>query len=79
VSSFGKVLIALTVIGNYSEIDYPLLINAFVFAANAEALKVTLDLTYGKSFFLILYGLALKTLFQLFIHRVQPSIPFWIV
>jgi lipid intermediate transporter len=79
VSSFGKVLIILTAIGNYDEIDYPFLLNAFVFTTNAEALKVTLDLSYGKSFLMILYGILLKTLLQILIYQIYPSIPFWII
>jgi hypothetical protein len=79
VASFGKVLIILIIIGNYHEMDYPFLINAFVFATHAETLKVALDSSYSTSCCMIFYGILLKMMVQVAIYYMNPSMPFWII
>ncbi|KAF9943284.1 sterol homeostasis protein [Mortierella alpina] len=65
ISSFGKMLLILMVIWDYTELEHSWhLVNFIVFTSNVEALSVFLDTGYVPTTLVIVFGIACRILMQ---------------
>ncbi|KAF8984342.1 sterol homeostasis protein [Haplosporangium bisporale] len=66
ISSFGKMLLILMVIWDYTELEHSwLLVNFIVFTSNIEALSVFLDAGYFPTTLVIVFGIMCRILMQI--------------
>ncbi|KAG0092687.1 sterol homeostasis protein [Podila epicladia] len=66
ISSFGKMLLILMVIWDYTELEHSwLLVNFIVFTSNIEALSVFLDAGYLPTTLVIVFGILCRILMQI--------------
>ncbi|KAF9111336.1 hypothetical protein BGX27_005069, partial [Mortierella sp. AM989] len=66
ISSFGKMLLILMVIWDYTELEHSWhLVNFIVLTSNIEALSVFLDTGYLSTTLVILFGLACRIVMQI--------------
>ncbi|KAF9973649.1 sterol homeostasis protein [Actinomortierella ambigua] len=74
ISSFGKMLMMLMVIWDYTELEYSwLLINLIVFTSNIEALSVFLETGYLQTVFFLGFGIACRILMQIAFTQIMGN------
>ncbi|CAB4401370.1 unnamed protein product [Rhizophagus irregularis] len=73
ISSFGKILLILMVIWDYNGLEYSWLINIVVLTSNVEALAVFLNVGYFKTLLILIFGLGLKVLAQIFFIQITNN------